>query len=252
MTIDKRTPPSDLMKFIGRLHPVETELPLIRLGCDADGGYLVPDDLDEISACFSPGVDNRATFEQDLLDRGIRCHLADATVDKNPIDDERCTFRNQFVGVINDETYVTMDRWIAETEPNAGDLLLQMDIEGDEISVLLNVSDANLTRFRVMVIEFHALMQLANRHCLRAHSHVLDRLLQHFHVVHVHPNNYGGQVRVGGIDIPRVIEVTLLRKDRATTITPADRFPHPLDQPNLPSIPDIILPPPWWSAPRGT
>ena len=71
--------------LIARLHPVATEHPLIRAGSDGDGGYLIPDDLTGIAACFSPGVDNRATFESALIARGIPCFLADASVNDAPI-----------------------------------------------------------------------------------------------------------------------------------------------------------------------
>lgn len=57
-----------------------------------DGGYLIPDDLEGISACFSPGVDDRATFETSLIARGIPCFLADASVDKAPIDGDMIHF----------------------------------------------------------------------------------------------------------------------------------------------------------------
>lgn len=40
---------------------------MIRLGEDRDGGYLVPDDLDGIRACFSPGVDLASHFERDCI-----------------------------------------------------------------------------------------------------------------------------------------------------------------------------------------
>ena len=53
----------DLVK---RLRPVTTEHELIRIGADADGGYLVPNDLSGLTACFSPGVDDIASFEQHM------------------------------------------------------------------------------------------------------------------------------------------------------------------------------------------
>lgn len=36
--------------------PNEIDVPLIRLGGNSGGGYIIPDDLENISACFSPGV----------------------------------------------------------------------------------------------------------------------------------------------------------------------------------------------------
>ena len=43
--------------LIEEIRPDTTDKPLIRLGSEADGGYLVPDDLEGIVACFSPDVD---------------------------------------------------------------------------------------------------------------------------------------------------------------------------------------------------
>src|SRR5205823_127248 len=71
--------------LVALLHPLATEHSLIRLGDRGDGGYLVPDDLESVEACFSPGVDDRASFETSLIERGIPCFLADASVDCAPI-----------------------------------------------------------------------------------------------------------------------------------------------------------------------
>ena len=57
---------------------------LIRLGAKNDGGYLVPDDLDNISCCFSPGVDSTIYFEKDLAKKKIPSYLLDSSIDKLP------------------------------------------------------------------------------------------------------------------------------------------------------------------------
>lgn len=243
--IAKTTPMHDLRALIGRLSPVTTEHDLIRVGCDADGGYLVPDDFDGIVACFSPGVDNRATFEEALLQRGIRCHLADASVDRNPLDDDRSSFSKRYLGVVNNETFITGDRWIEEREPGEGDLLLQMDIEGAEWPVLLNIGDHALARFRIIVLELHDMERLLDRHAFEIIRATMERLLERFHVVHIHPNNFGGRVYAREIEIPRSLEVTLLRRNRARLVSPAIQFPHPLDQANTQDRRDIVLPPAW-------
>ena len=95
--------------FVSRLHPVITDKELVRIGGDFDGGYLVPDDLDGIVACFSPGVDVTATFEEALLERGIPCFLADASVDAPPIEHPLIDFERKFLGVVNDEVTTTLE-----------------------------------------------------------------------------------------------------------------------------------------------
>jgi hypothetical protein len=251
LAIAKTTPMEDLRALIRRLSPVTTEHELIRLGCDGDGGYLVPNDLHGIDACFSPGVDNRATFEEALLGRGMRCHLADASVERNPIDDHRCTFIQKYLGVVNDETFITADRWIDDYEPGDGDLLLQMDIEGAEWPVLLNIDGRVLARFRIIVLELHDMERVLDRHAFEIIRSTMDRLLERFHVVHIHPNNFGGRVYAREIEIPRSLEVTLLRRDRARLASPATQFPHPLDQANTQNRRDIVLPPAWRGTAQG-
>jgi len=65
--------------------PVISNHKLIRVGGDSDGSYLVPDDLDGVTMCFSPGVSIEADFEFQLANRGMKCYLADYSVDEAPL-----------------------------------------------------------------------------------------------------------------------------------------------------------------------
>lgn len=62
----------ELRYRIRTLRPIVTDYPLVRVGDNADGGYLIPDDLVGVSACFSPGVDVKASFEMALVGKNIR------------------------------------------------------------------------------------------------------------------------------------------------------------------------------------
>ena len=64
-----------LTRLISRLAPVSPTQPLIRLGPAGDGGYLVPDDLEGIEACFSPGVGGSFGFEHDCAQLGMQAFL---------------------------------------------------------------------------------------------------------------------------------------------------------------------------------
>ena len=84
--LSRISPVPRVSSTIARLRPQSVGLELLRLGGESDGGYLVPDDLDDLSACFSPGVSDVADFELSLADGyGVRCHLADASVDGPPL-----------------------------------------------------------------------------------------------------------------------------------------------------------------------
>lgn len=236
--------PDEYLPAITSMHPVVTSTPLVRVGGEGDGGYLVPDDFVGIEALFSPGVSDCSRFERSVADRGIECYLADASVDGPAENNSRFHFAPKFLGIQERGKFTTLDRWVSETCPGHQDLMLQMDIEGAEWSVLANMSDELLRRFRIMVIELHQMHRLLDCQIRRD---VLQRLLENHHIVHSHPNNWGPLVKKGGIEVPMLLEVTLYRKDRAGREGFASTFPHPLDNANVLANDDYPLPRCWYA-----
>ncbi len=245
-----RTSSDSIRSFVNRLVPSDLGVPLCRVGSDGDGGYLVPDDFKGIQYCFSPGVAETATFETALYHRGIKSFLADYSVAGPPSGLPECDFVKKFVGAVNSDNVMTLDRWVEEKCPDetSGDLILQMDIEGAEYETLLATSVATLTRFRIVVLELHKLNHLDNRLYFRTIEATICKLLEYFDVAHLHPNNAGGMTRIAGIEVPRVAEVTFLRKDRTVSKRPVKRLPNPLDVRNVQDERDILLPDYWWKS----
>jgi hypothetical protein len=64
-----------------------------------------------------------------------------------------------------------------------------MVIEGAEYPVLLNASEKVLRRFRIIIAELHSMDRLIDPVGFALITSVLYRLLEHFQVVHIHPNN---------------------------------------------------------------
>lgn len=246
----KLTKRRDLVGLLDALRPVTTEHPLIRLGPAGDGGYLVPDDLEGLSVCFSPGVSTSSGFELACADRGLRVYLADYSVDGPATEHGAFHFTKKFVGATTSDVFMTMDGWVRQAGvPPACDLLLQIDIEGYEYETLLSMSDDLLARCRVIVIEFHRLHQLWSLPFFRLASAAFYKLLQTHACVHLHPNNCRSSIYLQGVDIPRVMEFTFLRRDRVTQPAFASDFPHPLDVDNT-GNPPLPLPACWY-GPRG-
>lgn len=237
----------DAAAALGRkMWPLRTQHPLRRFGGANDGGYLVPDDLAGIAAVISPGVCDNASFEEAFAAMGIDCFMLDASVDGPPIDNPRFDFTKKFLGVHEDETFTTLDAFVAAKAPGAEDLLLQIDIEGAEWGVLANVSHGLLERFRIIVAEFHHVERILYSQTERS---VLERLLRRHAVVHMHVNNFGVNRWVGEMGFPDYLEVTYLRRDRIASSSCETTFPHPLDAVNIPDRPPLELPPNW-HAPR--
>lgn len=238
----RQRPYEEYAAIIDALRPVVTEHDLIRVGGDGDGGYLIPDDLDGVEICFSPGVDRVATFEQQMIDRGMTVFQIDASIDDTPLKHERNHFERKFLGIQTRGDFITLDDWVNQKAPApTGDLILQMDIEGAEWLTLAQVSEETLLRFRVIVLELHDLtlaVQPTSTDCM---TPVLERLGTYFDVVHVHANNYGRVMPTKKVDMPDALEVTYLRKDRSTVRTPLDVREHPLDQDNTTAFPPVNL-----------
>ena len=234
---------SDLVK---RLRPVTTEHELIRIGADADGGYLVPNDLSGLTACFSPGVDDIASFEQHMYSMGVLSHLADYSVDVVPTGTIVKSFRRKFLGANTISEYISLDDWVNESEPTAktDDLILQMDIEGGEYDTLLACSRETLDKFRIMVIEFHSVETWGQSDFFKIVDSTFSKLLATHAIVHLHPNNAVGIVNMNGFHSPRVFEITMIKRTRARMQGFAD-LPHPLDRGNIAHLPDLQLPEGW-------
>ncbi|SDS23166.1 Methyltransferase FkbM domain-containing protein [Gillisia sp. Hel1_33_143] len=233
-----------ILRLINNLKPVKTEKELMRLGGSGDGGYLVPDDLKGIHACFSPGVGNLSNFELECANLGMKIFMADGSVD-NPIeDDRRFLFIKKFIGNSSNEGFITLEEWINSVQlEDTSDLILQMDIEGHEYDVLNATTAKTLNKFRIIVIEFHRLHSLWDDKFYQEASASFSKLLQNHYCVHIHPNNCCGIKDVGGYQIPSVAEFTFIRKDRVKSVKKVQSLPHILDEDNTGnesiSMPDI-------------
>jgi hypothetical protein len=241
--LQRATREEDIEGMLRLTRPVTTDKKLLRIGGEWDGGYLVPDDLEGIRYCFSPGVSTTATFEADLAGRGIESFMADYSVPGPPLLSPMFHFERKFLGACNNDVFMTLRDWMSRNVPETGDnLLLQMDIEGGEYDVIFDTPESTWKRFRILVVEFHFLNAVFEPVGLRMISLCLSKLLEVFDLVHIHPNNRTGSSKRGGIEIPAVAEFTFLRKDRVARREFTQSFPHPLDRPNVPGMPDLILP----------
>ncbi len=242
-----------LRDFIALFRPENTGHSLIRIGGGGDGGYLVPNDLQSVRHCFSPGVSDTANFEGQLAnDHDIQCYLADASVSQPPIEHPNFQFDRKFLGAATVSNFITLEDWMAAKLPrdDASDCLLQMDIEGAELDVLESTDIDVLNRFSIIVIELHDMGQIVDARNLNRLYPIFAKLRDHFAVCHLHPNNCCGTVVHRDIEIPRVFEVTYLRRDRCLPSSPETgiELPHLLDEPNVEGKPDLIMPDIWWKS----
>ena len=224
----------------------------------------MPDDLRDIQACFSPGTANRKDFEDALtLSYGIDCHMCDFTSDeeafRTPLIAGKQTFQKKWLSPFDDASNVSLKQWVeAESPDTPSDLILQIDIEGAEYNNIIACDADIIQRFRIIVIEIHHLYRLVDPEILfNVFLPFFEKLDRSFTCVHVHPNNAAGEVYLKNVaaNMPNLLELTLLRKDRFTADASSyikPMLPHPLDiEQNVPRLPPVFLSDRWLEAPRA-
>lgn len=244
-----RSSREDVLAAIRPLRAMNSGIPLKRMGGDNDGGYLVPDCLDGLSFCFSPGVSDNSSFELECANLGMDVFMADASVEGAAESHERFTFIKKYIDSYSHDEFVSFQDWFDSSGVSPDkEGILQMDIEGFEYRVLPSVTSGILRKFRVIVLELHEVHLLWSRPFLDRFADLFSRIGQDFACVHVHANNCHPVVSCEGIGLPMTIEITLLRKDhlkQAADVNHAVVFPHVLDQPNLAHKSEIKLGSEW-------
>lgn len=243
--ISRGTEVAAVSAFFKNFRPFDNGHDLIRIGAENDGGYLVPDDLVGITSCFSPGVGNSWDFEKQLAEvHGIPSHMLDDSVEPPKDLTTMQSFISQRLGTFSTSGQLSIESWLDLSEPmySDKDFLLQMDIESHEWLCLLSVPTSILSRFRIIVVEFHSFPLTSNPWLLmNIYNPVIIRLLELFDIVHCHPNNAVGTFRYLGIEFPDTLEVTFHRKDRAKISLTPRALPNPLDSECVPSCPSVVI-----------
>lgn len=240
----------DVKKLIRKMRPKGfADINLVRIGPNTDGGYLVPDFLNGIEALFSPGVDVKSEFEVACYTNyNMRLFLADASVDMPKISsDVPYHFEKKFLAPYNSNEYFSLDSWVNNHVDlsTCKDLMLQMDIEGAEYSVLLNMSERLQSKFRIIVVEFHGLQNIWENNFRQIFDSMLSKLLLTHEIVHLHPNNSSDLDSRCGVEIPCMMEFTFCRKDFIKGDAANVIIPHQFDFDCVPNRRTIILPSLW-------
>ena len=118
-----------------------------------------------MNVVYSIGVGDDVSFDMDLAARGKEIFLFDHTVDQPPLSHPNFHFFKCAVGGSNDVSHSidTLEHQI-ETLGHAGrsDLLLKVDVEGDEFEIFSAISCERLKQFQQIVIEIHWLSRLSD------------------------------------------------------------------------------------------
>lgn len=218
----------------------------IRVGNEhGDGGYVMDAAWTGTTAALSLGIGQDISWDLAMADVGVEIYQYDHTVAAPAPDDPRLHF---FACGISahprpGEPFKTLAAILAtDAAAHTQDLILKIDIDGFEWDVFYDASPSTLLRFRQICIEFHHPLARPAQTARRERNLAVFRKLFATHApIHLHANNAGPVRRLLGFALPKLLEVTYVRRDDLVFTASAEAFPGPLDRPNLPQVPEIPI-----------
>lgn len=227
---------------LAMLRPYDVlDLPKTRVGRAFDGGYVMIDAFDGVEAAYSLGINDDVSWDLDMALRGIDIFQYDHTIDGLPVENPH--FHWQKLGIApssSGEMRSINDLVEANKHSGSSNLILKCDIECHEWDVLRDLPNEILSKFSQIVLELHDVCRLGKQDDDGARRAIANLTASH-NVVHVHGNNFAGFGVVGGICLPNVIELTLLRKDMGEFVPSKLIFPTAMDMPCHSRAADLYL-----------
>ena len=243
--IEKKTPKSDISRVLKKLLPFKIEYKLLRLGEENDGGYLIPNDFFDIKTNYSAGIGELTKFEKDLEEKfSIKSNMIDFNHINPKILPKGSKFFKKKIGIISSKNEININDILKNEDK---EIIFKMDIEGDEYSILTSISEENLNKIRIFVIELHDLRHLRNYFFFKTFEKIVSRLNNSFYVCHLHANNSSKVKNIGGFCVPDMLEVTLIRKDRIKNFSGEyEDLPHEFDQKTVLNKDEIYIDKKWY------
>ena len=213
-----------------------------RIGRRFDGGYVMADAFDTGGVAYSLGIKQDVTWDSDMVELGYDIYMYDHTIDGLPVSSEKFNFYKQGISGKESAEFTTLPAQMKKHgHTRRTDLVLKVDIEGDEWPMINSMSMNELNCFKQIAIELHGFKKLHKAFWAREVHSALQKLRKNHIPIHIHGNNNGHFCCSGGLVYPSTLEVTFLRSD-VCNFSPCIRmFPTKLDHPNNPLMADLYL-----------
>ena len=183
------------------------------------------------------------SWDLDMASRGAVVYQYDHSIVRPPVHHPSFRFFRLGIGDREESGSATTIAAALAANGHQGDrdLILKMDIEDSEWSVLEATPECCLAQFSQIVVEFHGLARMEDMGWAAQAEAVLRKMLRTHLPIHVHGNNWGRYVLVQGVPVPDVLEVTYASRARYSFADTNEIFPTPLDRPCKADVPDLFL-----------
>jgi hypothetical protein len=192
-------------------------LNLIRIGSTNDGGYVIQTPCNKETKVISLGIADNMDFELELVDSGHaqEVYCFDGSIPELPVSRSNIFFENKFVRTSSGSDSLTLSEILGRI--NSDELILKIDIEGDEWSVLGDIDENELRKFSQIIGEFHDLASSTNEVQANNKINLLNKLHRHFYLVNAHPNNWSRFRIIQGVPLIDVVELSFINKNQIST-----------------------------------
>ncbi len=110
-----RISPSNIVKLLGMMRPQKpASLQKMRVGDEGAGGYVLPDDLEGLSAVVSIGVGDNVSFDRHFATRGIQVYQYDHTIEQLPAAHANFHFHRMGWAAENSTSMVSLAQILAD------------------------------------------------------------------------------------------------------------------------------------------
>ena len=143
--------------------------------------------------------------------------MADGSVEGSREAHDRFHFLKKFVGATTEGDFISLADWVATPHlpDSKSDLPLQIDIEGYEYETILSAPSSLLQK-----IQNHCGRVPLTLDCLFSepifalYAPAFSKLLSTHACVHAHVNDRCSSIKVRGLEVFQLLEITFLRNDR--------------------------------------
>lgn len=213
----------------------------VRIGGDGDGGY-VSLDPGRAGIAYSFGVSAHSPWDLEMAERGFTVHQYDGTIEKGPYQHPNIHFHRFNIGAAPAGGVKTIGHILDDLgHRKERNIVLQMDIEGAEWDFFEAATVDEMAHFQQIIVEFHG---VDPRHRdFNRFAGILARIRETHTPVHIHCNNWDPCIGFmpGFVPYSSFYEMTYARTADYAFAECRDFFPTPLDRPNNPQWPDIVI-----------
>jgi ribosomal protein S13 len=163
---------------------------------------------------ISLGIADNMDFELELIDSTLaqEIYCFDGSIPELPELRSNIYFESKFVKTKSCQDSLTLNEILGRT--HADELILKIDIEGDEWAVLGDLEENELRKFSQIIGEFHGLASSINEEDINLKINLLNKLHRHFYLVNAHPNNWSRFRIVQGVPLFDVAELSFINRNQ--------------------------------------